>query len=285
MPIDFKNRLETVEATNKEKFVEEYLKKQKPVIIKNLFQHQAICKWDFNFFKEKLGNQEIGLFDSSEKYKDRSFKHAPIKMRFSEYIDLLHQGPTSLRIFLFDPFKLKPSLKNDFKFPDIGVRILKSLPFMFFGGEGAITRIHKDMDMSNVFLTHLAGKKRVVLFHPKYSRLLYQYPFGVHSSVDIDHPDFKKFPGLKYVKGYECILEKGDTLFMPSGWWHHIEYLNAGFSISHRAPGAIAQGLWQVSVVHYTDELMRKVLGNRWSSYKEKKAHALAEKIIEKTDV
>jgi len=282
MTIDFKNSLDVINASDRDKFVKLYLKPQRPVVIKHLFENQPIANWNFDFFNEILGEHEIGLFDSNEKYLDRSFKHAPIKMKFSEYIDILHKGPTSLRIFLFDPFKLKPELKDDFKFPDIGARIIKSLPFMFFGGEGAITRIHKDMDMSNVFLTHLQGHKRVVVFHPKYSKLLYQYPFGVHSAVDIDHPDFDKFPGLKLVKGFECVLGPGDTLFMPSGWWHHIEYLDAGFSISHRAFGAIAHGLWQVSVVHYTDEIMRMVLGQKWSHYKEKKAHTLADKVIEK---
>jgi len=282
MTVDFKHSLDTIDAENKKIFEKDYLKRQEPVIIKKLFNNQAISNWNFDFLREVLGNYEIGLFDNKEEYLDRSFKYPPIKMRFSEYIDILQKGPTSLRIFLFDPFKLKPELKSHFAFPNIGIRVIKSLPFMFFGGKGAITRIHKDMDMSHVFLTHLFGKKRVVLFHPKYSKLLYQFPLSVHSSVNIDKPDFDRFPGLKYVKGYECILQDGDTLFMPSGWWHHIEYLDAGFSISHRALGAIAHGLWQVSVVHYTDELLHKVLGEKWTYYKKRKAHETAKKIITK---
>lgn len=33
----------------------------------------------------------------------------------------------------------------------------------------------------------------------------------------------------------EVILEHGDTLFMPAGYWHHMEYLDSGFAMSLRA--------------------------------------------------
>jgi hypothetical protein len=283
--MDFKHKLDIIDVRERTKFEDNYLKRQQPVIIKNLFDNQEINNWNFEFFRENFGNHEIGLFDSNEKYLDRSFKRPPIRMKFTDYLDILEKGPTSLRIFLFDPFKIKPELKKHFKFPNLGVKVIKKLPFMFFGGQGAITRIHKDMDMSHVFLTHLTGKKRVVLFHPKYSKLLYQYPFGVHSPVNIDKPDFERFPGLRYVKGHECILQNGETLFMPSGWWHHIEYIDPGFSISHRALGAVAHGLWQVSVVHYTDEFLRKMMGDKWADFKKRKARENADKIIEKIDM
>ena len=52
---------------------------------------------------------------------------------------------------------------------------------------------------------------------------------------DIENPDFKKFPALDGVEGQEAILEHGDTLFMPTGYWHWMKYLDGSFSISLRA--------------------------------------------------
>ncbi|MFT6134198.1 MAG: hypothetical protein ACJAZM_000685 [Cyclobacteriaceae bacterium] len=78
---------------------------------------------------------------------------------------------------------------------------------MFFDGDGSITRAHQHMDMSCVFLTRFEGKKRVILFDPKYSTLLYRYPFNVYSGVNIDQPDFDKYLGLQYVTGLETIPE------------------------------------------------------------------------------
>ena len=47
--------------------------------------------------------------------------------------------------------------------------------------------------------------------------------------------NYEKFPALKLAEGFDFILEPGDTLFMPAGWWHHMEYLDSGFAMSLRA--------------------------------------------------
>ncbi|MEL6925123.1 MAG: cupin-like domain-containing protein, partial [Bacteroidota bacterium] len=169
-------------------------------------------------------------------------------------------------------FKHKKELLEDFKFPNLADNVLGFMPFAFFGGEGGVTRIHHDMDMSNVFLTEVAGKKRVVLFSPKYNELLYRYPFGVHTSVDINNPDYDRYPGLHKVKGYDFFIEAGDTVFMPSGWWHHIEYASGGIGMAMRSLspyyGTRLRGLYNVGVLTHVDELMKKMLGQRWVNYK-----------------
>ena len=42
----------------------------------------------------------------------------------------------------------------------------------------------------------------------------------------VDIEEFKKIP---YV---ECILEEGDTLYIPIGWWHYVRGLSVSFSVS-----------------------------------------------------
>jgi len=144
---------------------------------------------------------------------------------------------------------------------------------MFFGPKGSITRMHQDIDMSNVFLTQFEGKKRVVLFAPDQSKLLYKLPFNVHSTVDIDNPDFEKYPGLHYVKGMEGILEYGDTLFMPSGFWHHIEYLEGGYGLSVRTIAANLplklKGLYYLTFQRKFDDGMRYLFGKKWFEFKQ----------------
>ena len=163
-------------------------------------------------------------------------------------------------------------------------RVLKKLPFAFFGGEGAVTRIHRDMDNSNVYLTELYGNKRVVLFDPKYSDMLYRYPFGTHTSIDINNPDYEKYPALDKVIGYDCTIEAGDTIFMPSGWWHHIEYRTAGIGFSMRSispyTSTVLRGLFQVGFLTHVDEVARLLLKDKWFDYKKNKAHERADKAL-----
>jgi ribosomal protein L16 Arg81 hydroxylase len=146
--------------------------------------------------------------------------------------------------------------------------------------------MHQDIDMSNVFLTQFHGRKRVFLFAPDQSELLYRLPFNVHSTVDVDHPDYETYPGLKYVRGVSTIMEHGDTLFMPSGYWHHIEYLEGGFalsirSIAHSIPLKLG-GLWNITVQRTTDNVMRKLSDEKWFEFKRNLARTRAEKAIRK---
>lgn len=287
MELSINRDIDVVHGITKAEFEEKYYNPQKPVLIKGLVDgYPAAKKWSFEYFKKEMGTMPVGIFDAALEKPNRSFKEPDYKMPFGEYLEEIQKGPTKKRLFLFNPFKQNPSLLTDFEFPKICNGFLKSFPFMFFGGDGSITRAHQDMDMSCVFLTQFEGKKRVVLFDPKYSDLLYRYPFNVHTSVNIDQPDFEKYPGLQYVKGSEVILEFGDTLFMPSGWWHHIEYVGSGFSMSLRCLSPKytdrIKGGFNVVVKTHVDELMNKVIGEDWFQYKERKAKERANEAISK---
>lgn len=276
MALTLTRQIERIDRTDRAHFQENYMRPQRPVIIRHFYGEKAplYSKWTFDYFKENLYDVEVGVFDgeNSANIEDRSYKGAPEKMKFGEYLELIQREPTRKRLFLFNVFKHQKSLFDDFAFPDVADHVLKFLPFAFFGGAGAVTRIHRDMDNSNVFLTELAGRKRVVLFHPKYSKLLYRYPFGTHTSIDINDPDYDRFPGLKFVQGYETILEPGDTLFMPAGWWHHIEYMTPGLGFSIRSLSPYIsdrmRGLYQVGLLTHLDEVFRYMLGARWFSIK-----------------
>jgi hypothetical protein len=289
MPLQLIDGLERVENITREEFQTKYMIPQKPVIIKNFYGKDSplYTKWGFEYFKKELGDLEVGVYDAEGKKAsaDRSYKGAPDKMKFGDYIDLVQSGPTSKRLFLFNVFKHKKELFKDFEFPDIADKVLKFLPLAFFGGEGAVTRIHRDMDNSNVFLTELAGNKRVVLFDPKYSELMYRFPFGTHTSIDINNPDYEKFPGLHHVTGYDSTILAGDTIFIPAGWWHHIEYNSAGigFSIRSLSPSfkERMRGVYQIGFMTHLDEVMRFIFKDRWFNLKKNMAERRAIKAIQ----
>ena len=276
MPLNLTLKIDKVENITRQEFQENYMKPQKPVIIKHFYGKKAplYSKWTFDYFKKELGHIQVGIYDAEGKKRkdDRSYKKTDDFMNFGDFLDLIQQGPTTKRLFLFNVFKHKPALKKDFRFPNVTDNVIRFLPLAFFGGEGAITRIHQDMDMSNVFLTEVEGKKRIVLFSPKYSNLLYRYPFGVHTSIDVNNPDYERYPGLHKVMGYECFIEAGDTIFMPTGWWHHIEYHAPSIGMAMRSLSLSVvtrlQGLYKVGVLTHVDDLLRNVLGNKWHKIK-----------------
>ena len=274
MAIDFNHPIDMIEDIDLREFEKNYLQPQKPVILRGLLKGtKAYDEWDFNYFKKVAGHLTIGVFENREEDLDKTMKVPHRKMKFADYLDLIATTPTDLRMHLWNIFKDCPELMNDFEFPEIRTQFLKGFPYMFFGGKGSVARMHQDIDMSNVFLTQFEGKRRVVLFSPDYSKLLYRYPFNVHTGVNVVKPDYERHPGLQYVKGYECYIERGDTLFMPGEYWHYIEYAEGGFGMSLRSLNPHLskrfRGLMNISVRQAADWTMRKGLGNKWFAMKQ----------------
>jgi hypothetical protein len=273
MELNFKHPVDIVENITPEEFKANYLNPEIPVILRGLWKdYPATTKWTIQFFKKELGSIKVGVYDETKEHPDRSIKEAALTMKFADYLDTLSEEDSKLRLFLFNIFRHKPELKKDFDYPPITNMYLKKLPFMFFGGKNSVVRLHQDMDWSNVFLTQLHGRKKVILFPPEYSKYLYRLPFNVHSPVNPERPDFERYPALQFVHGYNCIIEPGDTLFMPSGYWHHIRYLEGGYAINQRAishnMSHLMRGVMNVSILSNLDDLLIKALGNSWSQYK-----------------
>ena len=230
--------IERVERLTKKEFIENYYKPQKPVVITNQIEDwPAFSKWNFKFLREVAGDKTVPLYDSRKTDYTKKVNEPDFKMTMSEYIDILEKGPTDLRIFLYNLMKDVPSLKADMRWPQLGLRLIKSLPLVFFGGEDAKVFMHYDIDFPNIFHIHFEGKKQCVLVDPKETKYMYRLPYSwiCNEDIDFDNPDFEKFPALKMVKPYITNLQHGEMLYMPEGWWHYMKYLTPGFSLSLRS--------------------------------------------------
>jgi hypothetical protein len=161
---------------------------------------------------------------------------------------------------------------------------VKKYPMLFVGGQGSITHMHFDIDMSHILHTQFAGKKRVLLFPHEEKHKLYRKPWEVLSIANFANYnssfDYENFPAVKKANGYEVILDHGDTLFMPAGYWHHMEYIEAGFAMSLRAlQGSIGgklNGHWKLFGMRNIDTLMKKTFPKWWYERKKKKVYELA---------
>lgn len=284
------NPIDIVEDISREDFINLYLKPRKPVVIKNMAKTwPAYSQWTLEYMKETVGDREVSLYDSSKADPSAPINAAVRKMKFTDYIDLIQREPTDLRIFLFDPIKYAPKLLNDYRAPkDLLGGFLDKYPNLFFGGKGSVTFLHYDIDLAHIFHTHFNGKKHVLLFNYKWKERLYKIPFATYAleDYDISNPDFEKFPALNGVEGIECFLEHGDTLFMPTGWWHWMKYLDGSFSISQRAWdrswSVKAHSLWNLVVQRNFDNFMKAKFKVKYMSWKEKTSIENANKAFRK---
>lgn len=273
----------------RETFAKEYLEPLKPVVFTDLTADwPAINKWTVEYFKENYGDLVVPVVSNNFSRPGKGYLAADMHISFREYLEILESGPSDLRIFAWNIFWKAPELRHDFAIHNIMDGFVNELPFLFFGCEGSRVTLHYDVDMSHVFLNQIHGRKRVILFSPEQSRHLYHLPFTVSSHVNILNPDFEKHPALQRVKGLEVMLEPGETLFIPRGYWHNIEYTDGGYSISLRSFDSIlykVQGLASITKNYAVDRLMNRFMGQRWYNMKVRIAARRAEEALQGTEM
>jgi hypothetical protein len=282
------SQIDRVDHISKEDFVNNYLIPRKPLVIRKATETwPALQKWTFEYLKETVGDQMVPLYDSAKADPTKPINASAAEMKFADYIDLIQREPTDLRIFLFDPIKNAPGLLEDYRSPtDLMGGFLDKYPNMFFGGAGSVTFLHYDIDLAHIFHTHFHGRKHVMLFDYKWRERLYCIPFATYAleDYDIEHPDFNKFPALDGIEGQETILEHGDTLFMPTGYWHWMKYLDGSFSISLRAWdkswGVKAKSLYNLTIQRKFDNFMKKNFKKKYMDWKEELAIKRANKAL-----
>jgi hypothetical protein len=274
----------TVESIEPAVFKKEFYEPGIPVVIKNLSKEWlAYTKWNWDYFKRLVGDKKVPLYNNVKSDAYTPINTADDYKTFGEYIDMISKGPAGWRIFLFNIFDHAPELTKDFTWPEHLMKgFVKKYPMLFTGGATSITHMHFDIDLSHILHTQFAGRKRVLLFPFEEQHRLYRKPFEVLSLADFSHyhegngtPDYEKFPALKLAQGYDLILDHGDTLFMPAGCWHHMEYLDSGFAMSLRAlqsslSGKL-KGAWYLFGMRTIDTVMKKTAPKPWYNWKHKK--------------
>ncbi|MES3024638.1 MAG: cupin-like domain-containing protein [Pseudomonadota bacterium] len=104
-------------------------------------------------------------------------------------------------------------------------------PRFWLGPAGTVTPLHCDYD-DNIF-AQIWGSKRIFLSPPHHDEFLYPSEanailFG--SPFDPEAPDFEKFPLARAANMVEVIVNPGDLLYVPAGWYHQVRSLT--FSLS-----------------------------------------------------
>ena len=271
-----------IKNITKNDFLSTYKKEEIPVVMEGMTEEWgAYSKWSLEYFESLAGDKQVKLYDSKPS-KDKKLQHAAEKsIPMKEYFHLLRSGEKDLRMFFYNILQEAPALKNDFSFPDIGLSFFKKLPVMFLAGKGAKVQMHFDIDYADIFLCHFGAKKHVMLFSPQQTKYMYHVPFSFSAlnTVDFENPDYEKYPALDKLQGMKVVLNHGDILYIPPGWWHYITYEDISYSIALRAfprkLGNLMRMLKNLLWVRSVEGIMRKVFGQRWNDRNERVAMSL----------
>jgi len=118
----------------------------------------------------------------------------------------------------------------------------KKNTMLWIGSKGNITPLH--YDRCHGILCQLKGTKTLTLFRPKDTRYLYQKSaetgrsHTTHLIVErlIDEKtsqsELQKFQKVKRAKPYTFILNEGECIYIPPGWWHHVVHNDNSISVT-----------------------------------------------------
>lgn len=237
-----------IKNLDQENFLKHYLKPGLPVIFsQEALNWESSQKWNFDFLAQQFGEQEYSVLNInglSEK-GDSSSKHHKVILK--EYIQSLKKQTTQ------DYLRFCPLIEvNSQLAKDLDQKWLQQMQQCFFGisyqsflgPRGKKTPLHSDT--TAFFYIMSQGRKKWTLFSPTALALL--NPEAEGKGYNFTHLDLTKvpdenYPGCELISRYECVLEKGDILFVPAWMWHQVENLTDSFGVSYRFTNL--RGFWQ----------------------------------------
>jgi hypothetical protein len=222
-----------------ETFLRDHVVPRRPVLIRGaVAQWPALTKWTPEFFKAHFPERQVQVsYDSSMPFADfidgvlasSDSKPGPYMFRLflHEHLpevlaDLAPQNP-----YAFPARYASPLMLEYYRRPDGYLKLL-------IGGAGSgFPVMHFDGDESHAAITQIYGEKEFVLYAPDDGRYLYPSDKRANHSL-VDDPcdqDLERFPLLARATQYRVVLEPGDTIYVPAGWWHTARVLSPSISV------------------------------------------------------
>ena len=229
-----------------EDFVNNYKCSNAPVIIKNALMHWPALSedsnkhWSVSYLQRRAGFRtvpiEVGL-----RYTDDDWTQTLMTINDFIYKHIENASQNDKGYLaqhnLFDQIS---ELNDDFDIPEycftgddesehIAINI-------WFGPSDTVSPLHTDPKHN--CLCQVFGRKYVRLYAEDQGDHLSAFEDGILSNtsqIDLEQDEeliLKKYPNFSKAKGYECILEQGDILYIPPKCWHFVKSLSVSCSLS-----------------------------------------------------
>lgn len=230
--------VERVSKIATEEFQEEYLLKSKPVIITDVTKNwSALHLWNSTYFKNKFGNARVGTMQlKGEKcdvdtYNESKRSKESVASIIDTSISVI-EHPSSVIAAPVEDFPV--SIQEDYTVPVYCAQGKFFRSRIYMGPKGVVTSLHQDLP-ENLYAV-VKGTKRITLFYPSDRKYLYPNSFFSHhpnfSQTDPEKPDYKLFPDSENAHPLIVDITAGETLFIPSLWWHHLRNMEDSIAMN-----------------------------------------------------
>jgi Cupin-like domain len=224
---------------SREEFLADYYAMNRPVVLEDICDEWPACRlWTTDYLADRLGSQPVEVMtgrDDDPDYEINSGAHREV-MPFSKYISKMTGTAWGNDFYLVANNKLLETSVADPLWEDFTLdpRFMdpagaRARTFLWLGPAGTITPLHHDV--MNVMFHQVDGWKRITLVAPSETPNVYNNQ-SVYSDVNPKAPDLDRFPAYADAHPIHVSVGPGEGLFIPVGWWHHVEALDQSVSVS-----------------------------------------------------
>jgi hypothetical protein len=233
-------------------FDRDYFRGNRPLVVRGAVDHwPAFRRWSPAYFESLFGDRTVPVDYSRDGFmtyttlgKEKTTQRAELPFREAS-ARIADPQPGQSRCYLRNVSlpHLFPELLEDFEPPAlVGDPARITMNHFWYGAAGCVSALH--IDWTSNFMVQVQGRKRFTVFAP--SDTPYLYPAGdaapsletdwidlrEHSLIDIEHPDWERFPEFRLARPYVADLEPGDMLWLPPNWWHEVRTLDLSISVN-----------------------------------------------------
>jgi histone arginine demethylase JMJD6 len=223
---------------SRREFIRRYRDPMVPVILTDATKDwPALSQFTFEFFKRELGDRTVVI--GNKKHMLGAFidlllqstpqTPAPYPCKLNARADFADLADAVPRFDLANPDRVRSRL-----LPKRYLDGLYDLEVFIGGPGGEFPYLHYDYLGLFAYINMVVGSKEFTIYSPDQERLLYVNPeIPWISTVENHHqPDLTKYPLLAQTRPVKVVLTAGETLFIPSGWWHTARSLTPSISVA-----------------------------------------------------
>ncbi len=219
-------------------FLREHYARNRPGWFGGAVEHWPARRWTPASLQERFGEVPVEVQAGragDPRYEERSHRHKE-RMALGDFLSAVQGGPSNDLYMTANNGAVNGEALAPL-FDDVGplgdgyldLARVREQGFVWIGPAGVVTPLHHDL--TNNLMVQLFGRKRVRLV-PALEVARVANHHHVYSRVDPLAPDHAACPDWGRATVLDVILEPGDVLFIPVGWWHHVVGVDVTIGLS-----------------------------------------------------
>lgn len=234
--------VDELDGLSAEDFTRSYVRRSRPVVLRNALKGcAAASSWTLDYLREHAGDYDAVL----KEWTESGIRLKRVKLR--DYIDALDRremaraaGEACESLGYLHDVPLTSVFSN-------AARDLSAFPCeyftswygaewtkfaqMFLGPRDSLTPLHFDCLLTQNIFFQVWGRKRFTLLPHEELQSCYPYDWR-WCKIDVERPDYDRYPRFRSVQSAEVIVGPGDLLYMPPGTLHHVRSLEPSLSFN-----------------------------------------------------